>query len=121
MKVNAANPVVPADADIATLTTARQWQELMDIAEVEVLLWASTASVFVGFGVTDERWPDYSYRRDPQVLMYILNAAKTKIDRVKMMYGYGVAPLKNSSINLGFQSYIGDVTDDLSPIDPNIN
>jgi len=110
MRVNVSNPVIPGDPDIAAVRSS-QWAELIDIAEVEVLMWATTAATFVGLGITDERWPDYSYRRDPQQLMYIQSSSRDRLNFVKMMYGYGVAPLRASSINLGFQAYPGDATD----------
>lgn len=120
MGISMANPVIPGDSDIAAVKP-KQWQELMDIAEVEVLMWATNAATYHGLGITDERWPDYSYRRDPQQLMFIGNSSKDKLARVMRMYGYTVAPLLTSSINLGFQAYPGDATDSLSPIDPDVN
>lgn len=120
MKINLSNPVVPGDQDIAMVPPGK-WQELMDIAEVEVLMWATNAATYHGLGITDERWPDYSYRRDPQQLMFIGNSSKDKLARVMRMYGYTVAPLKVSSINLGFQSYPGDATDNLVFADPDVH
>lgn len=103
MKYPPSNPLQPTDADIARLP-ASLWVELIDIAEAEMYNEAISQSAMRSSGATSERWPDYSYNIDPNAINYSLSFGTGRMKRVRDLYGYGVAPLKYGSIDLGFQA-----------------
>ncbi len=82
------------------------WQELLDIAEAECLMWAVTTHAFMTGNYSDERWPDYSYRRDPQSMQWLQKLAETKMQRCRKMYRYDTSKLVYGTIDLGFQANI---------------
>lgn len=101
MKIPLANPVVPSDDDVARVT---DWAQLMDIAEYEFLdRLVGGAAVTAGV-MTEQRWPDYSYRIDPQATLFMQQGLSAKRDYVRNVYGYGAARIRSGSINIGYTS-----------------
>jgi hypothetical protein len=103
MKVEMSDPLSPGDAEFAVLDQ-KGFVEAVDIAEAESYDGLSS-SLTAGAGVvTDQRWPDYSYRVDPQAVLFVQQQAKGKMDTVRRVYGYGASTLRYGAINLGFQA-----------------
>lgn len=103
MKVSLADPLSPADADFVGLSQY-QFIEAIDIAEYEILAWMTMSLTSRSGTMTDQRWPDYSYRVDPQAVLFLQNLAADIRGKVRRLYGYDVAVLRYGSLNLGFQA-----------------
>lgn len=103
MKVSMADPLSPGDAEFASLDQ-KGFIEAIDIAEAESYDSLSSSLTAAAGVMTDQRWPDYSYRVDPQAVLFVQQQAKGKMDSVRRVYGYGAATLRYGAINLGFQA-----------------
>jgi hypothetical protein len=99
------DPISPSDADINLVTPAK-WQELMDIAEAEFLVWMSGQLILILTQGIEEQTPDYRIRRDPFALQWLSKYGTDKMAKCLRVYGYGAGRVGGGTIDLGFQAKV---------------